>query len=434
MAERFLKTLKLPGIEESYKIPQTAADVGARSADWMPSASDVGARPSDWIPSAEDVGAVNVNNYFAGENIPSGTNILALPNGIYQFEGSVTEDLRAQMNLPIITWHYDIHVTSCYKVDASNTDTNIYKTILCFTSDGDVFKNFCAWSTWNGWKKLLDSNTTAVDVGARPSTWTPTAADVGAAPAGKTIMQGLSTRSWYRVGVLYVGHEQGHTAIARMAIGGWFNEQNAKPAIVDIAFDYGGGYMHKVFNTLRGTHITSVRLCRIDSRRVAVDVYYGGSGSNNVYVTVYEIQGVFTANTTFVDVSSSTESVIATLNMNKAQTTQMDLLWVNATPGASFPAQTIPLDLSAYDCVEVVASVGSLPNAFFGSTKVPIGQMGSACGFYTDFWLHVRGFSVSATGIEFSSGQMKDLSNGAVYPDWDSRSVPYKIYGIKEGQ
>jgi hypothetical protein len=134
-------------------------------------------------------------------------------------------------------------------------------------------------------------------------------------------MQGLGTHGWYRVGVLYVGHEQGHTAIAQMAIGGWFNDLNATPAIVDIAFDHANGYMHKVYNTLRGTHITSVRLCRIDHRRVAIDVYYGGSGFNNVYVTVYEIQGVFTANSTFVDASSSTEAVIATLNMNKAQTT-----------------------------------------------------------------------------------------------------------------
>lgn len=260
-----------------------------------------------------------------------------------------------------------------------------------------------------------------------------TASDVGAAPAGKTIKQGLGTHGWYRVGVLYVGHQEGHTAIAQMAIGGWYNEQNAKPAIIDIAFDLGGGYLHKVFNTVIGTHITSVRLCRIDNSRVAIDVYYGGSGANTVYVTVYEIQGVFTANSTFVDVSANTESVIATLNMTKAQTTQIDLLWVNATPGVSFPAQTIPLDLSRYDCVEVVASAGELPAVFFGSTKVPIGQSGFTCGFGSDYWFHSRNFAVSATGIAFQSGYMRD-PDGKVYENWDGRSVPYKIYGIKEGQ
>ena len=35
----------------------TAADVGARPSDWMPTAVDVGARPSDWMPTAADVGA-----------------------------------------------------------------------------------------------------------------------------------------------------------------------------------------------------------------------------------------------------------------------------------------------------------------------------------------------------------------------------------------
>lgn len=36
----------------------TAADVGARSADWMPTAADVGARSADWMPTASDVGAL----------------------------------------------------------------------------------------------------------------------------------------------------------------------------------------------------------------------------------------------------------------------------------------------------------------------------------------------------------------------------------------
>ena len=38
----------------------TAADVGARPSDWMPTAVDVGARPSDWMPTAVDVGALPV--------------------------------------------------------------------------------------------------------------------------------------------------------------------------------------------------------------------------------------------------------------------------------------------------------------------------------------------------------------------------------------
>lgn len=36
----------------------TAADVGARPDDWMPTAADVGARPDDWMPTAEETGAL----------------------------------------------------------------------------------------------------------------------------------------------------------------------------------------------------------------------------------------------------------------------------------------------------------------------------------------------------------------------------------------
>lgn len=39
-------------------VPTTAAEVGARPDNWVPSASDVGARPNTWTPSASDVGAL----------------------------------------------------------------------------------------------------------------------------------------------------------------------------------------------------------------------------------------------------------------------------------------------------------------------------------------------------------------------------------------
>jgi hypothetical protein len=107
----------------------------------------------------------------------------------------------------------------------------------------------------------------------------------------------------------------------------------------------------------------------------------------------------------------------------------VDLLWVNASPGESFPPQTVPLDLSGYDCVEVVASI-SYDN-WIGSTKVPIGGSGYVCGFGTDFWLHTRQFWTSKTGVQFGSGAMRDIPGNTSYVDWDIRSVPYKIYGIK---
>lgn len=50
----------------------TAAEVGARAADWMPTAAQVGARPSTWTPTKSDVGLGNVDNVkqYSSSNPP----------------------------------------------------------------------------------------------------------------------------------------------------------------------------------------------------------------------------------------------------------------------------------------------------------------------------------------------------------------------------
>ena len=45
--------------DSAGKVELTAADVGARADDWMPTAADVGARADDWMPTAADVGALS---------------------------------------------------------------------------------------------------------------------------------------------------------------------------------------------------------------------------------------------------------------------------------------------------------------------------------------------------------------------------------------
>ena len=117
MAEKFLKTLKLPGIDEPYKIPQTAEDVGARPADWMPTAEQVGARPNTWMPNATDVGA------RAKDWLPTLMEIGAAPTINI---GSYNDDL-----------DYVIGNTACW-VSAStiNNPTNYYG--LCETWDSGI--------------------------------------------------------------------------------------------------------------------------------------------------------------------------------------------------------------------------------------------------------------------------------------------------------
>ena len=57
------RNLQIPILGEEGQIPTsqlpklTAADVGARPDNWIPTAEEVGARPDSWTPTASDVGA-----------------------------------------------------------------------------------------------------------------------------------------------------------------------------------------------------------------------------------------------------------------------------------------------------------------------------------------------------------------------------------------
>lgn len=75
----------------------TAEQVGARTADWMPTAEDVGARPDDWMPSADDVGAIPAEEKGAASGVATldenglvpGEQVNAVvPGGTLLWEGS----------------------------------------------------------------------------------------------------------------------------------------------------------------------------------------------------------------------------------------------------------------------------------------------------------------------------------------------------------
>lgn len=94
-----------------------------------------------------------------GKLVPLGTNILTLSPGRYSIDG-VTEDTRAQMNLPVLVWHYEIVVLG------TNDEVgliNNYKVITVYPfgySQGYIesFTNEMQYDgTWTGWVK----NTTA---------------------------------------------------------------------------------------------------------------------------------------------------------------------------------------------------------------------------------------------------------------------------------
>ena len=102
------------------------------------------------------------------------------------------------------------------------------------------------------------------------------------------------------------------------------------------------------------------------------------------------------------------------------------LLWTNPSPTSAFSAQTISLDLSEYDDVEVEFKVYPSEDVV-NVASAGIGEVGVCSTVRTDTWLtQARTFTVSATGVAFSDCRLG--SNASVY---NNHSVPLKIYGIK---
>lgn len=115
----------------------------------------------------------------------------------------------------------------------------------------------------------------------------------------------------------------------------------------------------------------------------------------------------------------------------------MDLLWTNATPTASFSAQTISLDLSGYTMVMIsVFIANSTALASSNSPKVNLfGRIGDTIGMepapYNSTFRR-RDATIFASGVSFSDGRYynsyNDGNNGAVQ---NVQVIPYQIYGIK---
>lgn len=112
------------------------------------------------------------------------------------------------------------------------------------------------------------------------------------------------------------------------------------------------------------------------------------------------------------------------------------LLWTNQSPTSAFAEQTINLDLSDFDAVEVVYKLyisqqydvtGQL--TYMSDQTVTVAASGTA-GFFsgTDAPM-ARTSSMSSNGVHFSAGSLCGGSSS-----WSVNNnvlIPYKIYGIK---
>ena len=104
------------------------------------------------------------------------------------------------------------------------------------------------------------------------------------------------------------------------------------------------------------------------------------------------------------------------------------LLWTNSTLNSNFAKQTISIDLSDYDYIEVIFSYSSTETDAIAITKSLIGAWGNL--FWQENNRVSRLFSSNDEGVTFEVG--KTGSPGAELSNDNSKAIPYKIYGIKE--
>lgn len=114
------------------------------------------------------------------------------------------------------------------------------------------------------------------------------------------------------------------------------------------------------------------------------------------------------------------------------------LLWTNTTSSDTFPAQTISLDLSDYDFVEVEFFDAAVADAFVPSElRIPVGQTRGVVLFHSLIGngpnenTGVRMFTVSASGVAIGNYAYKNRRSGGTATTANYFCLPKQIYGVK---
>ena len=89
--------------------------------------------------------------------IKTGTNILKLDPGIYDYEDSSASDQdKLSMGFPKAIWHSTILVFGKYNRDGTGY-VNIF-VIDCNADSSTIYHNFHKWTNWSGWNKISASS------------------------------------------------------------------------------------------------------------------------------------------------------------------------------------------------------------------------------------------------------------------------------------
>lgn len=109
--------------------------------------------------------------------------------------------------------------------------------------------------------------------------------------------------------------------------------------------------------------------------------------------------------------------------------TNTKLLWENASPTSNFGEQTISLDLSEYEYIDITVRATTDKASQYttrlkvGGGSVDIGAMGSTSLY--------RPTTPTTTGVKFLTGRGYSSYNSSSTVQGDAFAIPLKIYGIK---
>ena len=114
---------------------------------------------------------------------------------------------------------------------------------------------------------------------------------------------------------------------------------------------------------------------------------------------------------------------------------KMVLLWTNNAPTNSFPAQTVPLDLSGYDLVLIsirmanTVTYGEYSQAVVGGGEVNFSMVGDLSASNVPY-IRQRHYTPTNTGIVFGDGRQKAATGTTSGNTDNNMAIPYKIWGI----
>ena len=100
-------------------------------------------------------------------------------------------------------------------------------------------------------------------------------------------------------------------------------------------------------------------------------------------------------------------------------------VWENASPESSFAAQTISLDLSGFNAVEIVMGTGS-NKSNVGTYLFEVGS-GTQVTYGAGAYMGRRNYKVTTSGVAVESGSKYESS----WSDSNAYQKPMIIYGVK---